>query len=173
MQCGCGIEFRRERNQMKYTPEEYAKKAGELFHEGYNCAQAVIAVFAEEVGLDMDTAMKFGASFGGGLGKMREVCGAVSGMAMAAGMKYGAYEIGDNARKKEHYALIQELARRFKEKNGTIICRELLHLDKGIYEATPEVRSTEYYKKRPCREMVEDAAYIFAQYVQEQETAEA
>ena len=89
---------------MKYTPEEYAKKAGELFHEGYNCAQAVIAVFAEEVGLDMDTAMKFGASFGGGLGKMREVCGAVSGMAMAAGMKYGAYEIGDNARKKEHYA---------------------------------------------------------------------
>ena len=83
------------------------------------------------------------------------------------------YEIGDNARKKEHYALIQELARRFKEKNGTIICRELLHLDKGIYEATPEVRSTEYYKKRPCREMVEDAAYIFAQYVQEQEAKES
>ncbi len=92
---------------MKYTPEEYAEKAGELFHEGYNCAQAVVAVFADEVGLDMDTAMKFGASFGGGLGKMREVCGAVSGMAMVAGMKYGAYEIGDNARKKEHYALIR------------------------------------------------------------------
>ena len=68
---------------------------------------------------------------------------------------------------------IRDRARRFKEKNGTIICRELLHLDKGIYEATPEVRSTEYYKKRPCREMVEDAAYIFAQYVQELETAEA
>ena len=97
---------------MKYTPEEYAEKAGELFHEGYNCAQAVVAVFADEVGLDMDTAMKFGASFGGGLGKMREVCGAVSGMAMVAGMKYGAYEIGDNARKKEHYALIRELADR-------------------------------------------------------------
>lgn len=154
---------------MKYTPEEYAKKAGELFHDGYNCAQAAIAVFAEEVGLDMDTALKFGASFGGGLGKMREVCGAFSGIAMAAGMKYGAYEIGDSARKKEHYEVIQELARRFKEKNGTIICRELLHLDKGIYEATPEIRATEAYQKRPCRELVADAAYIFAQYMQEQE----
>lgn len=154
---------------MNYTLEEYAKKAGELFHEGYNCAQAVIAVFAEEIGLDMDTAMKFGASFGGGLGKMREVCGAVSSIAFAAGMKYGAYEIGNDVRKKEQYALVQELARRFREQNGTIICRELLHLEKGIYEATPEIRSTEYYKNRPCRKFVEDAARIFAEYVQEQE----
>lgn len=157
---------------MKYTAEEYSKKAGELFHDGYNCSQAVIAVFAEEVGLPMDAALKIGAAFGGGMGKMREVCGAVSGMFMAAGMLYGGYQIGDNAKKKEHYALIQELARRFKERNGTIICRELLHLDKGIYEATPEVRNSEYYKKRPCREMVEDAALIFAQYVEEQEAKE-
>lgn len=154
---------------MKYTPEEYAEKAGELFHEGYNCAQAVVAVFADEVGLDMDTAMKFGASFGGGLGKMREVCGAVSGMAMVAGMKYGAYEIGDNARKKEHYALIRELADRFKAINGSIVCRELLHLDRGVTEATAEIRATEQYKKRPCRELVADAARVFAEYVQEQE----
>ena len=150
----------------------HIERAVELNKSGYNCAQSIFCAFSDITGISESDSLRIAAGLGGGV-RAGEVCGAVSGMAMAAGMKYGAYEIGDNARKKEHYALIQELARRFKEKNGTIICRELLHLDKGIYEATPEVRSTEYYKKRPCREMVEDAAYIFAQYVQEQETAEA
>lgn len=143
---------------------EKTERAKELFKSGYNCSQAVLGVFSEEMGMDFETAIKISSSFGGGMGRMREVCGTVSGMLMAAGLGY--YE-GGNAHesKKEQYKKVQELAEKFKEKYGSIICRELLE---GIEKSTspnPSERTENYYKKRPCIEYVESAVEIFEEYL--------
>lgn len=138
----------------------HAEKAKAYFEEGYNCAQAVTLAFAEEMGMDTDTAAKMVSSFGGGLGRLREVCGCVSGMALAAGALYGYSDPKAKEEKADHYALIQKLAKEFKEKNGSIICRELLA---GINDDTnpvPEERTESYYKKRPCAELAYMAAEI-------------
>lgn len=146
-----------------------SEKAKELFGKGYNCAQAVLCAFADECGMDEDTAYRLSSSFGGGLGRMREVCGAVSGMSMAAGLLYG-YKKGDEPSKKgEHYKLIQSLAGKYKEENGSIICRELLSGVAHTDGTTPEARTKEYYKKRPCAELVECAARILEEYIEERE----
>ena len=145
---------------------EKADKAKELFKSGYNCSQAVLGVFCEELGLDFDTAMKISSSFGGGMGRMREVCGTVSGMFMAAGLAYSSSD-SSAQNKTEQYKIVQELAKRFKDRNGSIICRELLQ---GIDNSTTPTRSerTEtYYKKRPCIELVGDSVEILEQYLKE------
>lgn len=139
------------------------EKAKELFESGLNCAQAVLCAFSEETGLPESTAKNIALSFGAGMGRLREVCGAVSGMFMVAGLLYG-----DKNSKSEQYALVQELAEKFKEENGSIICRELLGV-KGKESPIPDKRTNEYYKKRPCSEMVRIAADIMAQYVKEKE----
>ena len=141
-----------------------SEKAKELFKSGYNCSQAVLGVFCEELGLDFETAMKISSSFGGGMGRMREVCGAVSGMFMAAGLMFSS---SDNSaqNKAEQYKKIQELAAIFKEKNGSIICRELLQGVDSSNNPIPAQRTDEYYKKRPCVELVGDAVEILEQYV--------
>ena len=108
---------------------KYSKKAGELFREGYNCAQSVFCAFADDLGLDFETALKLSSSFGGGMGRLREVCGAVSAMFMIAGLKYGYTTPNNDNIKAEHYTRIQKLAEEFKKRNKTIICRELLGLD--------------------------------------------
>lgn len=150
---------------LKKTPEEYSETAGKLFASGYNCSQAVLLTFAEELGMPFNMAAKLSSSFGGGMGRMREVCGAVSGMFMAAGLLSGYDDPKSQIEKTEHYKLIQDLAERFKKHTGSIICRELLGLDiKGADSHIPEKRTEEYYKKRPCREMVEIAAKVFAEY---------
>lgn len=131
-----------------------------LFNSGMNCAQATFAAFCEETGLDRETAMKLSSSFGGGIGRLREVCGAVSGAAMAAGMLYGDYDPLDQDAKAAHYAFVQELAIRFKEENGTYICRELLELPEGPDSPVPGARTETYYKLRPCAEYVGSAAEI-------------
>ena len=100
--------------------------AEELFLKGYNCAQAVAGAFAEDIGMDFDTAVKTVSSFGGGMGRLREVCGAVSGMFFVAGALYGYSDPKDYAAKKEHYERIRYLAEKFKEQTGSIVCRELL-----------------------------------------------
>ena len=146
---------------------EKPERAKELFKQGYNCSQAVLGVFCEELGLDFDTAMKLSSSFGGGMGRMREVCGAVSGMFMAAGLAF-ATSRDSAAEKGEHYKRIQELAKKFKDMNGSIICRELLHGVETSTTPVPSERSETYYKKRPCVELVGDAAEIFETYLQEQ-----
>ncbi len=143
-----------------------AEKAKELFEQGYNCCQAVIGAFCEELGMDFETAMKLSSSFGGGMGRMREVCGAVSGLFMAAGLKCGYNLPEDTEGKTKHYKLIQELAESFKEKNGTIICRELLGENAIGGTHVPEKRTDEYYKKRPCSELVKDAALIFEEILE-------
>lgn len=142
------------------------EKAKELFKSGYNCSQAVLGVFCEELGLDFDTAMKLASSFGGGMGRMREVCGTVSGMFMAAGLAFASSS--DSASEKgEHYKRIQELAKRFKDKNGSIICRELLQGVESSNSPIPSERTNSYYKKRPCVELVGDSVEIFEQYLNE------
>lgn len=140
------------------------EKAMSLFKEGYNCSQSVFGAFAEELGLDFETAVKISSSFGGGMGRMREVCGAVSGMFMAAGMKCGYSSPKDTQAKMNHYKLIQDLASEFKKNNGSIVCRELLGLEGKDNNYIPSERTKEYYKKRPCAELVGEAAEILENY---------
>lgn len=144
---------------------KYSKKAGELFREGYNCAQSVFCAFADDLGLDFETALKLSSSFGGGMGRLREVCGAVSAMFMIAGLKYGYTTPNDDNIKAEHYTRIQTLAEEFKKRNKTIICRELLGLDIQQDSPIPSKRTEQYYKVRPCEELVKEAAYIISNHI--------
>ena len=134
--------------------------------EGLNCAQAVLCAFCDETGLSYETSLALASSFGGGMGRLREVCGAVSGMFMVAGLMYG-----NENKKADHYKLIQDLANEFKEENGSIICRELIGV-KGPEAPTPEKRTEKYYLKRPCAELVEMAADIMDKYIKERENVQ-
>lgn len=145
--------------------EKYSKRARELFKEGYNCAQSVFCAFADDLGMDFETALKLSSSFGGGMGRLREVCGAVSAMFMIAGLKYGYTSPCDDDAKAKHYALIQELAAKFKHENNSIICRELLGLDVQSQSPIPEKRTEEYYTSRPCEELVASAANIISNHI--------
>jgi len=138
--------------------------AKEYFLKGYNCAQSVAMAFADLTGLSESESARMASSFGGGLGRMREVCGAVSGMALVAGILYGYDDPTVPGASARHYALVQELAGKFREANGSIVCRELLG-DRSKMTATPEPRTAEYYKKRPCPELVEMAAGILEEYI--------
>jgi C_GCAxxG_C_C family probable redox protein len=144
---------------------DFKERAVSLFKQGYNCSQSVFAAFCEECGMDFDTALKISSSFGGGMGRLREVCGAVSGMFMVAGMKYGYTDPKDSLSKAEHYKRIQQLANLFKERNKSLICRELLGLTTQTEGYVPEARTIEYYKKRPCADIVGDAAEIMYEFI--------
>ena len=139
--------------------------AMELFEEGYNCAQSVFLAFEDMYEMDRKTALKLSSSFGAGMGRLREVCGSVSGMFMVAGILYGYDDPKATDVKTAHYARIQELAADFEAQNRSIVCRELLELNVEKQEPTPEARTEEYYKKRPCKELVGMAAEIMEQYV--------
>lgn len=145
------------------------QRARELFKSGYNCSQSVFAAYAERYGIDFETALKISSSFGGGMGRLREVCGAVSGMFMVLGLAKG-YSDNEYNSKKEHYKKVQYLAQEFEKTNGSIVCRELLGLDKKKDEPTPSERTEEYYKKRPCEELVADACKILDKYLAEQDS---
>lgn len=137
------------------------ERARELFLQGYNCSQSVFCPFAEDYGLDMKTALKVSASFGGGIGRMRETCGALCGAAMVLGMEKGQTEPGDNQQKQMNYKAVQDMAARFKEMNGSTKCSELLNLRKNSpIVSVPDERTAEYYKTRPCLRMVESAVGI-------------
>lgn len=144
---------------------KHGERAMSLFKEGYNCAQAVFMSFSDETGIDEKTAARLASSFGGGIGRMREVCGAVSGMCMALGAIKGYDDPEDSAAKSEQYKLVQRLAGRFKEENGSIICRELLGLTEKSSSPVPAARTEEYYKKRPCVELVGQCADILEEYL--------
>ena len=131
-----------------------------LFCDGCNCAQAVFTAFCDETGLDKETALKLSSSFGGGMGRLREVCGAVSGMFMVAGMLKGYSDITDTTKKAGHYRLIQEMAKEFEDEFGSIVCRELLDLRKKHDDPKPSERTNEYYKSRSCADFVAFAAGI-------------
>ncbi len=143
------------------------EQAMKNFKEGYNCAQAVVLAFEDLYEIDKKTALSLSSSFGGGMGRLREVCGSVSGMFLVAGLLYGYDEPGAADKKAEHYARIQHLASEFEKRNGSIVCRELLGLSVKREPPTPEARTEEYYKKRPCMELIGMAAEIMENYIAE------
>lgn len=147
------------------------QRAQQYFQQGYNCAQSVALAFADLVEIDEKMLVRLTSSFGGGMGRLREVCGAVSGMFFVAGALYG-YETPGAAGQQEkaaHYARIQELAEEYRAVNGSIVCRELLGLGAahGADQPTPELRTAEYYKKRPCPELIRLAATILERYIED------
>lgn len=150
-------------------PQTKGQKARALFESGYNCAQAVAAAFAEEMELPLDTVLLLSGPFGGGMGRMREVCGTVSGMLFVLGKLDGYLPEGDKLahaqEKKRVYQAVQELAAKFREKNGSIVCRELLAGIEKDSSATPSERTPQYYQKRPCAHYVEEAADLIAAYL--------
>jgi len=146
---------------------DYAGKARALFHQGYNCAQSVLLAFAEELGMDWETAARLSSSFGGGMGRLREVCGAVSAMFLIAGLLRGYSDPADTDAKAEHYRRIQELAAQFRARHGTILCRELLGLSEGPDHYVPAERTDAYYARRPCDDCIGDAAAIIAAFLSE------
>ncbi len=151
--------------EMDIEKSVYAQKAMDLFKEGFNCSQSVFLAFEDMYKMDHKTALRLSSSFGGGMGRLREVCGAVSGMFMTAGVLYGYDDPKDYEAKKNHYERIQQLAKEFESRNGSIVCRQLLGLGEGKDVPAPEKRSDEYYKKRPCAELVGMAAAIMEQYI--------
>lgn len=135
-----------------------SEKAAELFKEGYNCAQSVLGSFCDEIDMSFEDALKLASSFGGGMGRMREVCGAVSSMLMIAGIKKGYISPNDDLAKEKHYALVQSLSEMFKNEHGTIICRELLETEDD--SPIPSKRTEQYYQERPCEGFIRTAARI-------------
>lgn len=147
--------------------EERIELAVSLFKEGYNCSQSVVAAYADLYGFTREQALKMAASFGGGIGRMRKTCGAACGLFMLAGLETGCTEGKDREGKEANYILVQQLAEEFAKRNGSLTCAELLGLEKSApTPTTPEARTTEYYKKRPCSKMVEEAARIWAEYLE-------
>ena len=139
--------------------------AAELFLQGYNCAQAVVLAFRDVTGLEDKMAARMSSAFGGGMGRMREVCGAVSGMVLVAGLLYGYDETGNDPKKKELYTLVQAAAAQFRTETGSIICREILN--NPPTDPDPSPRTEEYYRVRPCARMVLTATNILDAYIQE------
>ena len=137
------------------------------FYEGYNCSQSIVLAFADLIPIEKSTLLRMASSFGGGMGRLREVCGSVTGMFMIAGILYGYDGPETGQVKADHYARIQELARRFEETLGSIVCREMLGLSVRHDVPVPEARTQEYYKKRPCPEIIGDAADLLEQYIKE------
>ena len=145
---------------------DHGTKAAELFLSGSNCAQAVAVAFCDVTGLEPEFAAKLSCSFGGGMGRLREVCGAVSGMLMVAGLLYGYTDPGEeDCNKKAHYRLVQDLAGKFREKVGSIVCREILKDPPS--DPNPSPRTAEYYAQRPCARMVMIAADILDDYIRD------
>lgn len=144
---------------------DHSEQAAQLFLSESNCAQAVMVAFCDVTGLEPAFAAKLSSSFGGGMGRLREVCGAVSGMLMVAGLLYGYDEPGQkDEAKKAHYQLVQELANQFREQAGSIVCREILKNPPTNPDPSP--RTAEYYKTRPCARMVVTAARILDRYIE-------
>ena len=144
---------------------DHREKAAELFVNGKNCAQAVTVAFCDVTHMEPELAAKLSSSFGGGMGRMREVCGAVSGMLLVAGLLYGYGTPGDDESKRAHYKLVQELAGKFREREHSIVCRDILKNPPSDPNPTP--RDAEFYQKRPCARLVALAAQILDDYIRE------
>ena len=159
--------------RMQITPqelEERVARAVDNFMAGYGCCQSVVAAFSDLYGMDEEMALKVGAGFGGGVGRLRMMCGAVSGLVVLAGLDCGETDGSNREGKSACYKVVQDLLEQFKQANGSIICAEILGLqghEKAVstYEASP--RTAEYYKTRPCAAKVESAARIFANYLRQ------
>ena len=154
--------------QLDVNVDERVKRAQTYFKAGYNCAQAVVMAFDDVMQMSPDELARLAAPFGGGMGRMREVCGTVSGMAFLAGAIKPSTNPSNLEERKENYALVQLFADKFREENGDIVCRRLLGLEPVVERAEtamPSERTSEYYRKRPCSEYVGCAARIVAEYL--------
>lgn len=140
--------------------ESRVMQAVRTFESGYTCAQSVFATYADLFGMDRETALKLASPMGGGVGRMREICGVVSAMALLGGLKEGNIDPENEDGKEQIYLLTRKMADRFKEKNHSIICRELLGIEGREESARPSERTKEYYASRPCSRLVADAAEI-------------
>lgn len=165
METGAGSENRINISDTELSPR--GKAAMENFLSGYNCTQAVALAFSDLLDMDQSMLLRMSSSFGGGMGRLREVCGTVSGMFLVAGILYGYEDPKAFEEKAEHYGRIQELAARFREKQGSIVCRELLGLSVKRDDPVPEQRTPEYYQKRPCPQLAGLAATILEQFIAE------
>ena len=152
---------------MRVDINERVESARNYFLGGYNCAQSIALAYHDVMGIDKELSATMAAPFGGGMGRLREVCGTVSGMFMVAGFLAPNSQPNDNANKKNCYALVQSLAERFREENGSIVCRELLGLTQKKDDPTPSPRTEEYYHRRPCAEYVAIAARILGEKINE------
>ena len=144
---------------------DHGMKAAELFLGGYNCAQSVVVAFCDVTGLEENRAARMVSAFGGGMGRLREVCGAVSGMFFVLGLLYGYDTPGDDVSKKQLYTEVQALAAKFREICGSIVCREILK--NPPTDPTPSPRTAEYYKTRPCARMVLTAGQLMDEFIAE------
>lgn len=135
------------------------------FLKGYNCTQSITVAFAKEIGLDEEAVARLSGGFGGGIGRLREICGTFSGIVIVVSALYGYSEPKDLIGKKALYERIQYLAEQFQKENGSIVCRELLGLEKAEGSAIPEERTAEYYKKRPCPELCRFAGDLLERYI--------
>ncbi len=154
--------------QLDVNVDERVERAQAYFKAGYNCAQAVVMAFDDVMQMSPDELARLAAPFGGGMGRMREVCGTVSGMAFLAGAIKPSADPSNLEERKENYALVQLFADKFREENGDIVCRRLLGLGPVVERAEtamPSERTPEYYRKRPCSEYVGCAARIVAEYL--------
>lgn len=142
-----------------------AEEARALFLQGYNCCQSVVGAFAPEMGLELETAVRLASGMGGGIGRLRSVCGACSGMCIAAGMLRGYSSPRATTEKTRTYAMIQQLVGQFQQKSGSMICKELLGLDEPEGIAQASERTAEYYQKRPCPDLVAQAAGILEEFL--------
>lgn len=146
--------------------ENRVEKAVELFGKGYNCSQAVFCAFSDKFGIDDETAMRLSSGFGGGFGRLREVCGAFSGCTLLVGLADKSDLSDASASKKEVYAKIREIKEEFEKRNGgSIICRDLLGMQGPSESHVPEERTEHYKKTRPCEEIVRQAAIIMDEYL--------
>ena len=152
---------------MQIDKQERMQRAEQLFMQGFNCSQSVVAAFADLYGYTEEQALRMSAGFGGGIGRMRMSCGAFNGLALLAGLDCGSVTPGDREGKSYNYKVVQQLAARFKEEHGSLICAELLKLKRDAplaYEASE--RTAEYYKTRPCVRQIISAARIYAEYLE-------
>lgn len=150
--------------------EQRVEKAKALFKQGFNCSQAVFAACADLYGIeDESLALRLAASFGGGIGRMRQTCGAACGMFLLAGLENGSATAHDAEGKQQNYALVQNLAAKFKDENGSLICAELLGIAPKPQDPTPEARTEAYYQKRPCADMVASAVRIFLEHLEQKQ----
>ena len=158
---------------MEKELEDRIQRAVELFMQGYGCCQSVVCAFADLYGLDEETALRIAAGFGGGVGRMRMMCGTVSALVILAGLERGQTRGEDREGKMACYQLVRDLLETFKQRNGSIICAELLQMQ-GVKAETntaqPDERNAEYYRIRPCARKVESAARVFAEYLNSRNT---
>lgn len=154
---------------MEFDIEARKQRAVEYFKEGYNCSQSVVMAYADLYDLDMEMAKKISASFGGGMGRMREVCGAVSGMFIILGLHSPASDPANKLEKTENYAAVQRTAQVFKDRFGSYICADLLQVKRRQQTTNPSDRNSEYYAKRPCARLVAEAAEILGKEILQKE----